>query len=82
MGMRIGHLTKINLVQIYHDNCQEQLNKVLDIVTAEVIQEGDAYFQKYSTTMVEANYKVQIKVSKPLIVIGLNQVQTSALSLA
>eukprot|EP00957_Ditylum_brightwellii_P126432 9637826-Ditylum_brightwellii.AAC.1 len=61
--MRIGHLTKINPVQIYHANCQEQLNEALDITSAEVEQEDNAYFQNYGTTMVEANYKVQIKPS-------------------
>eukprot|EP00957_Ditylum_brightwellii_P016477 1238323-Ditylum_brightwellii.AAC.1 len=55
---RIGYLTKINPVRIYCVNCQEQLNKDLDIVAAEVEQEDDAYFQNYSTTMVEMNYKV------------------------
>eukprot|EP00957_Ditylum_brightwellii_P047368 3598085-Ditylum_brightwellii.AAC.1 len=55
---RIGHLTKINPVWIYHANCPEKLNEALDIVAAEVEQEEDAYFQNYDTTMVEANYKV------------------------
>eukprot|EP00957_Ditylum_brightwellii_P097186 7401330-Ditylum_brightwellii.AAC.1 len=67
---RIGHLTKINPVRIYCANCQEQLNKALDIVAAEVEQEDNAYFQNYGTTMVEADYKVQIKLSKPSIVVG------------
>eukprot|EP00957_Ditylum_brightwellii_P019937 1504686-Ditylum_brightwellii.AAC.1 len=70
MVTRIGHLTKINLVQIYNANCKGQLNEALYIVAAEVEQEDDAYFQNYSTTMVEANYEVQIKPSKPLIVVG------------
>eukprot|EP00957_Ditylum_brightwellii_P207880 15354938-Ditylum_brightwellii.AAC.1 len=34
--MRIGYLTKINHVCIYHAHCQEQLNKVLIVVAAEV----------------------------------------------
>eukprot|EP00957_Ditylum_brightwellii_P184260 14034680-Ditylum_brightwellii.AAC.1 len=63
--MRIRYLTKINPVRIYDDNSQEQLNKALDIVAAEVEQEDDAYFQNCVTTMVKANYKVQIKLSKP-----------------
>eukprot|EP00957_Ditylum_brightwellii_P069305 5261558-Ditylum_brightwellii.AAC.1 len=70
--MRIGYLTKINPVWIYCTNCQEQLNKVLDILVVEVEQEDDAHFQNYGTTMVEANYEVQIKPSKRLIVAGKN----------
>eukprot|EP00957_Ditylum_brightwellii_P199889 15237911-Ditylum_brightwellii.AAC.2 len=81
MVTRIGHLTKINPVQIYRANCQEQLNKVLDIVAAEVEQEDGAYFQNYGTTMVQANYKVQIKPSKPLIIVGHNHFKTNALSI-
>eukprot|EP00957_Ditylum_brightwellii_P161110 12266668-Ditylum_brightwellii.AAC.1 len=53
----IGHLTKINPMQTYHANFQEQLNETLDIVSAEVEQEDDAYFKNHSTTMVEAHYK-------------------------
>eukprot|EP00957_Ditylum_brightwellii_P130615 9964283-Ditylum_brightwellii.AAC.1 len=79
--MRIGHLTKTNPVQIYHDNCQEQWNNVLDIVVVEVEQEDNAQFHNYGTTMVEANYKVQIKLSKPLIIAGQNHVETNALSM-
>eukprot|EP00957_Ditylum_brightwellii_P034112 2585605-Ditylum_brightwellii.AAC.1 len=79
MIMRTGYLTKINPVQIYHANCQEQLNKAFDIVAAEVEQEDDAYFQNYGTTMVEANYKVLIKLLKPSIVIGQNHVESNAL---
>eukprot|EP00957_Ditylum_brightwellii_P071294 5419443-Ditylum_brightwellii.AAC.1 len=81
MVMRIGHLTKINPVpvQIYCANCQEQLNEALDIVAVEVEQEDDAYFQNYGTTMVEANSKVKIKLSKPSIIIGQNHIKTNAL---
>eukprot|EP00957_Ditylum_brightwellii_P211131 15365791-Ditylum_brightwellii.AAC.1 len=78
--IRIGYLTKISLVRIYYANCQEQLNNTLDIVAAEVEQEDDAYFQNNDTTVVEANYKVQIKPSKPFIVAGQNHVKTNALS--
>eukprot|EP00957_Ditylum_brightwellii_P008983 679245-Ditylum_brightwellii.AAC.1 len=42
---KIGHLTKINLVKIYCANCQEQLNKALDIVAVKVEQEDNSYFQ-------------------------------------
>eukprot|EP00957_Ditylum_brightwellii_P094867 7224985-Ditylum_brightwellii.AAC.1 len=45
MVTKIGNLTKINPVRIYHANCQEQLNKALDIVAAEVEQEDNAYFR-------------------------------------
>eukprot|EP00957_Ditylum_brightwellii_P011896 896546-Ditylum_brightwellii.AAC.1 len=80
MVTRIEHFTKINPVQIHYANFQEQLNKALDIVAAEVKQEDDAYFQNYGTTMGEANYKVQIKLSKPLIIIRRNHVKANALS--
>eukprot|EP00957_Ditylum_brightwellii_P030794 2333286-Ditylum_brightwellii.AAC.1 len=80
MVMRIGHLTKINSMQIYPVNCQEQFNEGLDIVAAEVKQEDDVYFQNYGTTMVETNYEVQIKPPKPLIIVGQNHVKTNTLS--
>eukprot|EP00957_Ditylum_brightwellii_P063816 4843019-Ditylum_brightwellii.AAC.1 len=52
---RIGHLTKINPVQMYRGTCQDQLNEALDIVAAEVEQENNSYFQNYRTTMVKTN---------------------------
>eukprot|EP00957_Ditylum_brightwellii_P117122 8932934-Ditylum_brightwellii.AAC.1 len=67
---KIGHLNKINPMQIYQVSCQEQLNEALNIVAAEVEQEFDSYFQKYRTTIVEANYKVHIDLSKPSLVVG------------
>eukprot|EP00957_Ditylum_brightwellii_P126396 9635635-Ditylum_brightwellii.AAC.1 len=79
MVTRISHLNKINLVQIYCTNCQKQLNKVLGIVAAKVEQEDNAYFQNYGTTMVEANYEVQIKPSKPSIIVRQNHVKTNTL---
>eukprot|EP00957_Ditylum_brightwellii_P099608 7587398-Ditylum_brightwellii.AAC.1 len=76
---RVGYLIKIKLVRIYCANCQEQLNRALDSVAAEVEQEDIAYFQNYSTTMVEASYEVQIKPTKPLIVAGQKHVKRNAL---
>eukprot|EP00957_Ditylum_brightwellii_P020275 1530397-Ditylum_brightwellii.AAC.1 len=70
MVTRIGYLTKINPVWIYYANYQEQLNKALNIVAAEVKQEDYAYFHNYGATMEEANYKVQTKLPKPLVVVG------------
>eukprot|EP00957_Ditylum_brightwellii_P201743 15327042-Ditylum_brightwellii.AAC.1 len=78
--MRVGFLTKINPMKIYCTNCQEQLNEALDIVATEVEQEDDTYFQNYGIILVEANYKVQIKPSKSLIVARRNHVKTSAIS--
>eukprot|EP00957_Ditylum_brightwellii_P141278 10764432-Ditylum_brightwellii.AAC.1 len=52
---RIGRLTKISPVLIYHANCQEQLTKALDIVAAKIEQEDDVCFQNYGTTMVDEN---------------------------
>eukprot|EP00957_Ditylum_brightwellii_P065201 4945255-Ditylum_brightwellii.AAC.1 len=78
--MRFGHLTKINSIWIYHANCNEQWNEALDIVGAEVKQEDDAYFQNYGTTIAGANYEVQMKPSKPLIIVRQNHVKTNVLS--
>eukprot|EP00957_Ditylum_brightwellii_P210580 15365133-Ditylum_brightwellii.AAC.1 len=58
----------------------KETNEALDIVAAKVEQEDNTYVQNYGTTMVEANYEVQIKPSKPLIVAGRNHVETNALS--
>eukprot|EP00957_Ditylum_brightwellii_P109365 8342921-Ditylum_brightwellii.AAC.1 len=77
---RIKFFAKINLVRIYCTNCQEQLNKALDVMAAKVKQEDDVYFQNYGTTMVEANYEVQIKPSKPSIVVRRNHAKTNTLS--
>eukprot|EP00957_Ditylum_brightwellii_P062513 4744345-Ditylum_brightwellii.AAC.1 len=78
--MRIGFLTKINPVMICCANCQEQLNEALDIVVAEVKQEDNTSFQNYGITIVETNYEVQIKPSKPSTVAGRNYVETNTLS--
>eukprot|EP00957_Ditylum_brightwellii_P018494 1390523-Ditylum_brightwellii.AAC.1 len=76
----IGHLTKINLVRIYQANCQEQLNEALDIAAVEVEEENNTYFTNYGTTMVKANFEVQIKPSKLSIVVRQNHIETNALS--
>jgi hypothetical protein len=51
----------------------------LDIIAEEIHEAREEYFSNYITIYNKAQYKVQIKIHKPIIVISKTKVATQAL---
>eukprot|EP00957_Ditylum_brightwellii_P050850 3856183-Ditylum_brightwellii.AAC.1 len=53
---------------------------MLVVMAAEVEQENDSYFANYGTTVEDTSVKVQIKPSKPSIVVCQSNINADALA--
>eukprot|EP00957_Ditylum_brightwellii_P179853 13701054-Ditylum_brightwellii.AAC.1 len=78
--VQIGHLTNLNPFWIDHNQYQETINVLMEVVAIECIGKDQHFFELYNTTKDHAKYKIQLHPGHPVVHQNNKKIKTDAVA--